>query len=80
MYHYRLEVLEELERHGVHPKPTTPPQFVKDFVTDLYQFELRKLRDRLMRGEFPKAQYSGHIVQLRKRYLLVSLPLGLWTK
>ena len=77
-YVYQAQVLEELEKHGVRPAPTTPPELVHEFVSDLYRFELRRLRARQVSGEISKEDYSGHVVALRKRYLLVSLPVNHW--
>jgi hypothetical protein len=77
-YRYRAEVLEQLARHGVRPTAATPPQLVHDFVVDLYRYELRRLRDRLLRGDIHKPDYHGHVVALRRRYPLASLkPLQL---
>src|SRR4029434_10210676 len=53
-YCYKPEIVQALWAHGVHPKETTPPELVHDFVSDLYRYELRKLRDRLVRREIPK--------------------------
>jgi hypothetical protein len=72
-YRYRREVRTLLWRHGVNPTPRTPPALVHEFVSDLYRFELRRLRDRLMRREIPKAGYADRVVALRRQYLLVSL-------
>ena len=72
-YRYRAEVLEQLARHGVRPTPSTPPQLVHDFVTDLYRYELRRLRDALVRGTIPKPGYYDRVVQLRLKYPLVSV-------
>lgn len=80
VHHYRPEVLEALEAHGVRPTPRTPPRLAHEFVNDLYRFELRRLRARLVRGEIPRREYSRHVVALRKRYPLVSLPLRHWTR
>ena len=77
-YDYQTQVLDELEKHGVRPDPTTPPELVHEYVTDLYRFELRRLRRRQVSGEIPKEDYSDHVVALRKRYLLVSLPMQHW--
>ena len=79
-HHYRRQVLKALEAHGVRPTSATPPALVHEFVNDLYRFELRRLRARQVRGEIPRADYAGHVVALRKRYLLVSLPLRHWTQ
>ena len=77
-YIYNLQVLEELCRHGVRPTPTTRPQLVHEFVNDLYRFELRRLRQRQGRGEIKKRDYSGYVVVLRKKYILVSVPVSRW--
>ena len=75
---YRQEVLEQLLLHGVRPTPETPPQLVYDFVNDLYRYELRRLRDALVNGAIPKAGYSDRVVELRRRYPLVSFKPHLW--
>ena len=78
-YDYDPQVLDELEKHGVRPYSATPPELVHEFVSDLYRFELRRLRKRQVSGEIPKEDYAAHVVALRKRYLLVSLPVQHWT-
>jgi hypothetical protein len=77
-YWYRADVIEQLWRHGVHPSERTRPELVHEFVRDQYRYELRRLRDRLVKKEFPKHEYYGRVVDLRKRYWLVSLPPGEW--
>ena len=66
-------MLEELAGYGVFPKPHTRPEVVLAFVRDLYRMELRRLRDRLVKQEIPKAGYADRVVALRRRYPLVSL-------
>jgi hypothetical protein len=80
IFRYKSEVLEQLSRHGVHPTPHTPPQLVHDFVTDLYRYELRRLRDRLVRREIPKVGYYDRVVELRRKYPLVSLKAHEWVE
>ena len=46
MFTYRADVLQHLLRHGVRPTAHTPPELVRDFVRDLYKYEIRVLRDR----------------------------------
>jgi hypothetical protein len=70
--------MEQLARHGIQPTERTPPALVHEFVSDLYRYELRRLRDRLMKKEFPKPEYYGRVVELRKRYWLISTPPGEW--
>ena len=78
-YHYGSAVLEALSAHGVKPNLATPPELVHEFVSDLYRVELRKLRLRLRLGEMPKHEYSRYVIELRKQYLLISVPLKHWT-
>jgi hypothetical protein len=80
VYHYRADVLEQLWRHGVQPTPATRPELVHEFVNDLYRYELRRLRDRLVRREIPKAGYFDRVVELRRKYPLVSLKPLQWLK
>jgi hypothetical protein len=72
-YRYRPEVLERLAAHGLVPRASTPPELVHEQVSDLYRYELRRMRDRLLRREFAKHEYFDRIVELRRRYVLVSL-------
>jgi hypothetical protein len=72
-YRYRPDVLEQLARHGLQPKPTTPPERVREFVNDLYRYELQRLRDRLLRREFPKSSYYDRVVDVRNRYRVLAL-------
>ena len=79
LFRYRPGVLEQLLRHGVRPKPHTPPGVVRAFLNDLYRYELRRLRGRLLDGSIAKPDYASHVVGLRERYALLSLPPALWT-
>ncbi len=72
-YRFRADVLDQLSRHGACPTPSTPPELVHEFVSDLYRYELRRLRDRLVRREIPRDGYFERVVALRRRYPLVSL-------
>ncbi len=80
VYRYRPDVLEQLWRHGVQPRPTTSPDLVFEFVSDLYRYELRRLRARLIGGEIPKAGYYDCVVDLRRKYPLVSLKVHQWVE
>ena len=77
-FHYRPQIFKELQRHGVRPTSATPPELVHEFVSDLYRFELRRLRKRQVRGEIEKQDYTAHVVALRKKYILVSVPVQRW--
>lgn len=70
---YRAVVLEQLLVHGVRPTAHTDPQLVRDFVRDLYKYEIRTLRERYMRQEFPKIEYAGRVDDLRRRYPVLAL-------
>jgi hypothetical protein len=71
-YRYRADVLEQLSLHGIRPTSSTRPEVVHELVSDLYRFELRRLRDRLVRKDIPKAGYFDRVVELRRKYPLVS--------
>ena len=77
-YRYRQAVLEQLLQHGVRPTAQTPPELVYDFVNDLYRYELRRLRQALVTGVIPKAGYYDRVVELRRKYPLVSFKPHLW--
>ena len=78
-YRYRAEVLEALARHGLAPRTDTPPQFLRDAVNDLYRYEIRRLRQRLLREEFPKDAYVPKVIELRDKYLLLAMPMEEWS-
>ena len=78
-YTYHQRVFDELGRFGLRPKPATPPKLAKEFVNDLYRYELRMLRGRLVGREIPKQGYVDRVVELRKKYFLLSIRLDLWT-
>jgi hypothetical protein len=75
---YHQQILDELAGHGLIPRPDTSPQLLRDAVRDLYKYEIRRLRDRLIAGEIPKRDYAGYVIALRKRYRVLSVPTSLW--
>jgi hypothetical protein len=75
---YREDILAQLAVHGVRPTPATAPEIVHEFVGDLYRYELRKLRDRLLRKEFPKHEYYGRVAALRNQYRVLALKPREW--
>lgn len=77
-FRYRADVLEELSRYGVHPTEHTRPDLVHEFVSDLYRHEIRSLRERLLRREFPKKAYAGRVIELRQRYRIISMRPDEW--
>jgi hypothetical protein len=76
---YDARILEALGEHGLRPLPTTSPQTVRDALSDLYRYEIRRLRRDLLAGLIAKADYAGRVIALRKRYWLLSVPVQLWT-
>jgi hypothetical protein len=72
-FQYRADVLEDLLRHGVRPTDRTRPELVRGFVRDLYKYEIRVLRARHLRREFPKHEYAGRVDALRRRYPVLAL-------
>ena len=79
-YIYHPKVLEELARHGLRPLPSTAPHMLRDAVRDLYRYEIKRLRSRLLAGEIAKKDYAGAVITLRTRYPLLSVPPHLWTR
>jgi hypothetical protein len=77
-YRYRADVLRACERHGIRPTPATPPELARGFVRDLYCYEIRALRDRMIRREFPKQEYAGRVASLRDTYSVLSLRAHEW--
>ena len=72
-FRYRPDVLAQLERHGVRPRPDTRPELVREFVRDLYKFEIRRLRERMLKSEFPRREYAGRVEALRDQYPVLAL-------
>lgn len=70
---FRADVLAHLLRHGVRPTEHTRPELVRDFVRDLYKYEIRRLREQYVRGDFPKNAYAGRVDGLRRRYAVLAL-------
>jgi len=64
----------------VHPTDHTRPELVHEFVSDLYRYEIRALRDRLLAKEFPKRDYFGRVVDLRNRYRVIAMRPRDWVR
>lgn len=71
-------MLEALAEHGLHPGADTPLTLLREQIDDLYRFEIRRLRDRCRAGEFTTRELRARVVELRKRYLLLSIPVEKW--
>jgi hypothetical protein len=79
-FRYRADVLQHLWRHGVQPAAHTPPELVRGFVRDLYKYEIRVLRERMLRNEFPRGSYASRVDELRRQYAVLALPARLWVE
>ena len=77
-YKYRARILEALAGHGLVPRAETPPGFLRDAVRDLYRYEIKRLRLSLLAGKIPKRDYANHVVELRRKYPILSVPVELW--
>lgn len=73
-------VIEALASHGLCPRDDTPIDLLRGQVSDLYRYEIRRLRGELLAGRIPKASYADAVRQLRRRYLLLSLPREQWRR
>ena len=47
-FKYRESVINQLLTHGIRPDEMTPPELVRDFINDLYLFEIRALKKKLL--------------------------------
>lgn len=82
-YRYKPSVLEQLEQHGILPRPDTDPALVREFLYDLYVIEIRRLKQQqvaLEREQGPQARrgYADRVIALRRKYPLLSVPLEEW--
>ena len=75
---YPPELLAALLAFGLSPTTTTPPSLVREALNDLYRFEIRRLRQRLVDGKVEKARYADAVIALRKRYWPLSLQASQW--
>jgi hypothetical protein len=77
-YRYDALVLDALAAHGLVPRPDTPPHQLREALRDLYRYEIRRLRLSLLAGAIAKRDYADHVVALRRKYPLLSVPTELW--
>jgi hypothetical protein len=77
-FRYRVDVLDQLWKHGVQPTSATRPDLVRDYVRDLYRYEIRRLRERYLRRDFPKVEYSDRVDRLRRQYPVLAMRAWEW--
>jgi hypothetical protein len=78
MQKLKPEVLAELASHGLIPNERTSAARLREQINDLYRIEIRKLRDRCRAGEFTTRELPAKVLELRKRYILLSIPIEHW--
>lgn len=71
-------MLEALASLGLAPRDETPPELLRGQLNGLYRFELRRLRDRHRAGLISKPDYIPHVLELRKKYWMLSVRLDKW--
>jgi hypothetical protein len=79
-YAYRPSILAALAEHGIRPTRSTPPAAARDLLNDLYRYEIRRLRDRMRRGDLPRSAYADSVKALGEKYALLSIPLARWVE
>lgn len=79
-WNYPAELADALLTFGLAPTPETSPVVVRDALNDLYRYEIRRLKQRLLDGLVEKADYSPAVVVLRKKYWPLSLQPAHWEK
>ena len=77
-YVYHRGILDTLAAHGLAPTPDTPPPVVRAALSDLYRYEIRRLRDSLLAGRVKKENYIDRVLDLRRKYWLLSVPVERW--
>ncbi len=71
-------VLDALAGHGLRPLAGTTIDLLRGQVNELYRYEIRTLRGRLLAGAVARSSYADAVRGLRRRYLLLSLPKERW--
>ena len=71
-------MLDALAGLGLAPRAGTSTELLRDQLNALYRFELRRLRDNLRAGKIPKADYIGHVLELRRKYWMLSVRVDKW--
>lgn len=75
---WQPEMFDALARLGVVPRDDTTPEFVREYLNDLYRYELRRLRGWLHEGRVQKPDYVPHVLELRRKYWMLSVRVDRW--
>ena len=78
-FQYQPDALAQLLTHGIRPLPRTRPAFVFRHLGELYRYELRRLKRMRAQGVILAGDYGARVIQLRRQYPLVSVPVKYWT-
>lgn len=71
-------MLDALAGLGLAPRDDTPPELLRQQLNGLYRFELRRLRDAHRAGRILKPDYIPHVLELRKKYWMLSVRVDRW--
>ena len=77
---YPPELIDALAPLGLAPRTHTPPTRVRAALNDLYRFELRRARARLIEGSLRRQDYLDVVVSLRKKYWMLTLQPAAWER
>jgi len=77
---YPADLMTALQTHGVAPRPDSEPRRVRDFINDLYRYEIRRLRDWRATGVVRKEDYVDRVIALRKQYWVLTLTPSAWER
>lgn len=85
VYRYRSAIRTLIQYHGVHPRASTPPDLIREFLNSLYVFEIRELRRQRREveeifGTQPLDGYSKQVQELKDRYPVLAIPVSHWTE
>ena len=76
---YHPHVLDALAAHGLSPAPTPPPASCATPSTTSIATRSSNSAIAAVPREFPVIELAPQVVHLRRRYLLLSPPLAVWT-
>jgi hypothetical protein len=79
-WRYPPEWLGVLADLGIAPARETPPRLVRDHLNDLYRLEIRRLKQALLAHAFPKSEYVGRVIELRRKYWPLSFTPDQWER
>jgi hypothetical protein len=65
--------------HGLARVASTRPSRPQRVERSL-RYEIRRLKRRLLAGEFAKERYLDFVIELRKQYWLLSVPVAQWVR